>query len=147
MRLERQISFCLRAEDPAEARSLLAAPERALARLAVFRDLKLMDGVLSGALAAPFALIGEVRFPFRSRFELDGDSARLEPEPLADRGDAVAELGGSARAKGDRVCYQAQVALELRLPEGDKWGGRAFRKMAEAAFEKTLKRTLGEISS
>ena len=145
MRLERQISFCLEARDPTEASALLAAPERALARLAVFRDLKLMNGVLSGALAAPFVLIGEVRFPFRSRFELGGDMARLEPEPLANEGDAAAELSGSARTEGNRVCYQARVALELYLPEGEKWGGRAFRKMAEAAFERTLKRTLHEI--
>ncbi|WP_457630655.1 DUF3809 family protein [Oceanithermus sp.] len=146
MRLERRVKFCLQAADADEAGRLLAAPQLALARLRVFRDLELEDGVLSGALAAPFVLIGEVRFPFRSRFLLGERTAELTPLPLESEAESAAELAGTAELAGDRVCYQADVALQLSLPEGEKWGGRAFRKMAEAAFERTLARTLNELA-
>lgn len=127
----------------------LRDPVVALSRIRVFRDLKLESGVLSGYLTAPFALIGEVRFPFSSRFDAVADTAELLPiEPAANaERDTVAFLGGKARLQGDRVCYQAELTLELNLPEGQKWGGRAFRKMAEAAFERTLSHTLRELNS
>jgi len=148
LRLERSLNFCLQAADSAEAQTWLQDPVAALSRIKVFRDLKLEGNVLSGYLAASFALIGEVRFPFRSRFSASPDSAELTPlEPAAgEKRETVAELGGRARLEGDRVCYQAELALELNLPEGEKWGGRAFRKMAEAAFERTLSRTLQELA-
>ena len=146
MRLERRVQFCLQANDPVSARKLLATPDTALARLSVFKDLTLKDGVLEGVLAAPFVLIGEVRFPFRSRFTLRANEAELTPLPQREDNDTRAVLSGTARLNGDRVCYEASVALQLSLPEGEKWGGRAFRKMAEAAFERTLTRTLNEIS-
>ncbi|WP_457637423.1 DUF3809 family protein [Oceanithermus sp.] len=146
MQLERKVRFCLQAGDPSSAHELLAAPEVALSRFHVFKDLALKDGVLEGVLAAPFVLIGEVRFPFRSRFSLHGSEAELTPLPQQGDGETYAELAGVARASEDRVCYEARVVLQLNLPEGEKWGGRAFRKMAEAAFERTLTRTLNEIA-
>jgi len=143
--LERNVSFCLDAADPEAARQLLARPDRALARLAVFQDLELNGEELTGALVAPFALLGEVRFPFRSRFTQSGETARLDACETGD-GDLTAELAGRARVEGARVCYRARVHLRIRLPEGDKWGGRAFRKMAEAAFARTLERTLAAVN-
>ena len=147
MRLERSLDFCLQAASASEARTWLQDPVMALSRIKVFRDLKLEGGVLSGYLAAPFALIGEVRFPFRSRFSAGPDSAELTPlEPAeGENRDTAAELGGRAWLEEDRVCYQASLLLEFTLPKGEKWGGRAFRKMAEAAFERTLSRTLQEL--
>jgi len=145
MELARQVRFCLQAEDPASARRLLEKPEEALGRLRVFRDLTLQGDVLSGVLAAPFALMGELRFPFSSRFSLHNDVGKLTPLPSANDAESAAELAGTARLEGDRVCYEADVLLRLSLPEGEKWGGRAFRKMAEAAFERILNRTLNEL--
>lgn len=145
MELQRDVSFCLDAASPEEAQVLLAHPERALSRLEVFRDLDLNGAELSGALVAPFALLGEVRFPFRSRFSHGGKEARLEAGEPASK-ELAAELAGSARVEGARVCYRARVRLHVRLPEGEKWGGRAFRKMAEAAFARTLERTLAAVN-
>jgi len=144
--LERDVAFCLDTPNPEEARELLTCPDRALARLAVFRDLELNGEELTGALVAPFALLGEVRFPFRSRFTQSGETARLDACETGD-GDLAAELAGRARLEGARVCYRARVRLRIRLPEGEKWGGRAFRKMAEAAFARTLERTLASIDA
>lgn len=145
MELERDVDFYLEAETPEAARALLAHPERALARLGVFRDLELSGDELRGALVAAFALLGEVRFPFRARFEHAGDAATLSP--LETAGEALrAELAGRARLEGSRVCYRARVRLSARLPEGEKWGGRAFKKMAEAAFARTLERTLAGLN-
>ncbi|HGY09753.1 MAG TPA: DUF3809 domain-containing protein [Oceanithermus profundus] len=141
MELEREIAFCLEAASPEEARELLAQPDRALARLEAFEDLKLQGDVLQGALAATVALLGKVRFPFRSRFAPGEAGARLEA--LApEAGELSARLSGRSWLEGSRVCYDARVRLCARLPEGEKWGGRAFRKMAEAAFARALERTL-----
>lgn len=147
MRLERTLNFCLQASNPQEARRWLQDPTLALSKISVFRDLSLKDGVLSGSLVAPFAIVGEVRFPFRSYFNPDDDFAVLTPAELDSdgSGETLAQLGGRARLDGDRVCYQAELRLHLNWPEGEKWGGRAFRKMAEAAFERTLSRTLREL--
>ncbi len=141
MELEREVDFCLEAQTPEDARALLAHPERALARLGVFRDLELSGRELRGTLVAALALLGEVRFPFRARFEHAGEAATLHP---LDAGDEAlrAELSGRAWLEGSRVCYRARVRLAAHLPEGEKWGGRAFKKMAEAAFVRTLERTL-----
>ena len=148
MHLKRSLDFCLQAADSAEARMWLQDPVTALSRIKVFRNLKLDDGILSGHLAASFALIGEVRFPFRSRFSTAADSAELFPLglPAEQNSETMAKLGGRAWLNGDRVCYQAELELELNMPEGEKWGGRAFRKMAEAAFERTISRTLQDFS-
>ena len=141
MELEREIAFCLEAASPEEAGRLLARPDRALARLGVFEGLDLRDGVLQGALAATLVILGRVRFPFRSRFEPGETEARLEA--LAPEGEELgARLSGRSWLDGARVCYRARVRLCAHLPEGEKWGGRAFKKMAEATFARTLERTL-----
>ncbi len=147
LRLERSLTFCLQAANPQEARRWLQDPTLALSQIKVFRDLELKGGVLSGFMAAPFAIVGEVRFPFRSRFRLEAEAGTLTPIAAdeATSSDTSAELGGRARLEGDRVCFQAELLLRLNLPEGEKWGGRAFRKMAEAAFERTLSRTLHDL--
>ncbi|WP_456476239.1 DUF3809 family protein [Oceanithermus sp.] len=142
MRLERDVAFRLETASEEEARKLLVSPQRALAQLPVFQDLRLEGAVLSGALVAPFAMLGEVRFPFRARFTGGREEARLEPLPLSEPGDLRAELAGEARREGAGVTYRARIVLHILLPEGEKWGGRAFKKMAEAAFARTLARTL-----
>jgi hypothetical protein len=139
--IERDVTFCLETGSPEAARRLLARPDEALRRIPVFRNLRLEGDELQGQLTAAFALLGEVHFPFRSRFTLAGAEAGLEdldPGPHELR----ARLNGRARLEAHRVCYRARVHLEVRLPEGEKWGGRVFKKMAEAAFERTLERTL-----
>jgi len=143
MRLEREIEFRLQTRSEEEAQRLLASPLEALGRLQVFRDLSLEGNELSGALVAPFAILGEVRFPFRARFRSAGSDAWLEPLPPDDpASDLWAELEGQARRERADVAYRARIALHIHLPEGEKWGGKAFRKLAEAAFTRTLTRTL-----
>jgi len=144
VRLKRSVHFCLSAGSEAAALELMGQPHHALAKLPVFRELKLENRVLSGFLAAPFALLGEVRFPFSSRFEVAGETARLEPLPATDE-ELRAELSGKATVQGKEVCYQALIRLDIDLPQGEKWGGKAFRKMAEAAFERVLDATLKQI--
>jgi len=139
--LERNVDFCLNAEAPETARELLVRPDKALQRLPVFRDLHLEGDILEGCLTTTIALLGEVSFPFRARFCFSGETAELHPLESAG-GDLHAELAGKARVEGERVCYRASVRLRAHLPEGEKWGGRAFKKMAEAAFARVLERTL-----
>ena len=47
-------------------------------------------------------------------------------------------------AHGAEIEYRLRVAVHLEVPLGDKWGGRAFAKMAEATAARTLERVAEE---
>lgn len=135
MRLERE--FELEVEGP---QNLLDHPEKVFARLPGLANLKREGPRLSGQLCGEARLLGRFCFPFESEFH-GGNPARLHPRPLPHEG-LWAELGGEAWAKDGRLIYRIQLVLHAKLPEGEKWGTRAFRRMAEAALENALNKSL-----
>ncbi len=143
MRLERRFAFSLKVPT-GQARALLLAPERVFADLPGLRNLAREGSLISGRLCGEALLFGEVCFPFRSRLET-GDRARLVPLPLAEA--FWAELAGEGEVQDDRLVYRGTLILHAHLPEGEKWGGRAFKRMVEAALERTLRRALEALPS
>jgi len=143
MRFERPFAFSLKA-PPGQAQALLTAPERVFADLPGLRNLAREGFLITGRLCGEALLFGEVCFPFRSRLET-GDRVRLVPLPLAEA--FWAELAGEGEVRGDTLVYQGTLTLHAHLPEGEKWGGRAFRRMVEAALERTLRRALETLPS
>ncbi len=141
MRLEQPFEFALRVGEE-DARALLFAPERVFAGLPGLRDLARQGPLLSGRLCGEALLFGQVCFPFQSRLEGE-DRARLVPLPLAEA--FWAELAGEGEAQGNTLRYRGRLVLHARLPEGEKWGGRALRRMAETALERTLRRALAAL--
>ncbi len=135
MRLVRE--FELEVEGP---QSLLNTPERVFARLPGIANLKREDAKLTGELCGEARLLGRFCFPFESEFQ-SGNPARLHPRPLPHER-LWAELGGEARAREGRLFYRIRLVLHAELPEGEKWGTRAFRRMAEAALENALNKSL-----
>jgi hypothetical protein len=120
----------------------LLEPERVFGGRAPFGRLERQEDVLGGELVAEIPLLGEIHFPFKSRIVIEGaDTARLEPLPL-EHGGFWAELAGGGRAAGGRIAYDLELRVHAALPEGEKWGGKALRRMAEVAFERTVTRTL-----
>lgn len=146
MVLQRAFNFLLpiRAE---EAGHYLAHPEEVLSELEAFTNLEQQDQRLSGSLSAEFGLFGRLVFPFSSRLGLSagGTSARLISEPLS--GERWAELAGEAQAVQEGLAYTIQLAVHAELPLGEKWGGRALGRMAEAAFSRGLEHALEKVHS
>ena len=74
------------------------------------------------------------------------DQQRAEPtdqqraEPADPR--FWAELEGEGWAVEDGICYKLRLRIHAEIPQGEKWGGKALRRMAEAAFERTVSRAL-----
>jgi hypothetical protein len=134
----------------------LLAPERVFGGRPPFRDLRREGEHLVGELVAYTPLMGDLRFPFRSRLHsqaegraslvalIPGDSRAAQPssEPPA----FWAELSGEGVVVGEALAYTITVRLHAQLPEGEKWGGKALRRMAEAAFQRTISRALETLS-
>jgi hypothetical protein len=104
-----------------------------------------------GELVTYTPLIGDLRFPFRSRLqaEAEGRASLVALFPGDEGGEPPAfwaELSGEGTAVGDALAYTITVRLHAQLPEGEKWGGKALRRMAEAAFQRTISRALETLS-
>ena len=126
----------------------LLAPERVFGGRPPFGELRREGEHLLGELVAYTPLMGDLRFPFRSRLHPEGEGRALLVALLpANEPPAFwAELSGEGAVAGETLAYTITVRLHARLPEGEKWGGKALRRMAEAAFERTISRALEHLS-
>ncbi|MCL6527451.1 MAG: DUF3809 domain-containing protein [Thermaceae bacterium] len=123
----------------------LLEPEQVFAGRPPFGRLERNGELLEGELVAEIPLLGDIHFPFRSRIVVEGEgSARLEPVPM-EHGEFWVELAGAGRVMEGTIAYDLELRVHAGLPEGEKWGGRALRRMAEAAFERNLNRALEEL--
>ncbi len=144
MELEHRFSFAF-AAPPARAPELLFSPERVFAALPGIRGLERRGSRLFGELCGEAPFFGQVCFPFESELAVDGERrARLRPVRLPEKR-FWAELGGVGELKDGELRYRLQLVLHAELPEGEKWGGRAFRRMVEAALSRHLSRALSAL--
>lgn len=138
MILEKQ--FQLRLSEPPEH---LLTPEVVFSGKPPFGILERQGSELSGTLQAEVPLFGELQFPFKSRVESAGEGkARLEAIPLEPAPSFWAELSGTGQLHTDGIHYQLHLRIHAHLPQGEKWGGKALQRMAEAAFERAIDRVL-----
>ncbi len=146
MVLEREIELKVPFNgSPREAKARLFAPEAVFAPVSVLKDLRRDGEVVEGRLSASVALFGEVGFPFRSRLRADGEAAVLEALPLEEP--FWAELSGRGEARERHLHYRVRLRVHADLPDGEKWGGRAFKRLAEATFQRTLERALAQLAA
>ncbi len=142
MRLEHRFAFAI-AAPRTELKNLLFAPERVFAALPGLEDLARDGTLFRGRLCGEAPLFGRVCFPFQSQLR-GQERAELVPEPLP--GETFwAELGGTGEAADDELRYRIRLVLHAELPMGEKWGGRAFRRMVEAALQRNLTRVLSAL--
>ncbi|MDX2003697.1 MAG: DUF3809 family protein [Meiothermus sp.] len=136
-------SFQLHLPEPPEH---LLTPEKVFAGKPPFGALE-RDGLeLSGELAAEVPLLGEIRFPFKSLIRPEGDDrARLEAVILEPNPPFWAELSGAGRLEGGGIGYELSLRVHAELPQGEKWGGQALRRMAQVAFERSVERVLAQL--
>ncbi|MCS7058385.1 MAG: DUF3809 domain-containing protein [Meiothermus sp.] len=136
-------SFLLRLSGPPEN---LWAPERVFAGKPPFGALSRRGSLVEGYLLAEVPLLGQIQLPFRSRIEAQGPVARLVALPLPEPLQFWAELAGEGQAVEDGLVYRLVLRVHAKLPEGEKWGGRALRRMAEVAFDRSVERVLQRLA-
>ncbi|MDT7919173.1 MAG: DUF3809 family protein [Meiothermus sp.] len=136
-------SFNLRLAEPPER---LLQPERVFAGKPPFGELTRTGTTLQGYLVAEAPLFGEIHFPFQSRIHPQGITARLEALRLPDPPAFWAELEGHGEVVEGGLVYQITLRIHATLPQGEKWGGRALGRLAEAAFERNVERVLKRLT-
>lgn len=94
------------------------------------------------------ALFGQQRLPFESVLVPTPQGAQLRALPLIDVRPGWAEVAGEAHVDtapgGSRVTYTFDIAIQLELPEPERWGGRALLKMIEFTAGKVLERVCAQ---
>jgi carbon monoxide dehydrogenase subunit G len=113
-----------------------------LAHVPFIRGLRLEGLEIFADLRIDAPIIGEQRLDFHSRLEPTDDGAKLIA--LERTGKAWAEVAGQARVKPDgrisSIVYALRIVVHLELPVTDRWGGRAFEKMAHATAQRSIER-------
>ncbi len=142
MDLEHRFAFRL-AAPPDKARDLLFAPERVFSPLPGLEGLQREGDRFRGRLCGEAPIFGKICFPFESRL-FGREKAELDPIPL-EKEPFWAELGGVGEAEGSELYYRIRLVLHAHLPAGEKWGGRALRRMVEAALARNLARVLASL--
>jgi hypothetical protein len=115
---------------------------QSLGRVGFIRNLRLEGAEVYADLAVDVPFLGQQLLDFHSRLEERPDGANLVG--LEGAGKAWAMVGGEGRVMpddgGSRIVYALRVAVFVALPTSEKWGGKAFEKMAQATAEKAVER-------
>jgi carbon monoxide dehydrogenase subunit G len=118
-----------------------------LAHVSFIQNLRLEGSSIFADLRIDAPIIGEQHLDFHSRLETTDDGARLIA--LHRTGKAWAEVAGQAHVTADTgqasgatssIRYQLLIVIHLELPVTDRWGGRAFEKMAHATAQRSVER-------
>ena len=127
-----------------------------LAHVSFIRNLRLEGSDIFADLRIDAPIIGEQNLDFHSRLEPTADGAKLIA--LERTGKAWAEIAGQAHVTADTgqasgaadtgqaggaassIRYQLRIVIHLELPVTDRWGGRAFEKMAHATAQRSVER-------
>lgn len=141
----------------AEALSFVRDVPRSLARATFVEALTVVPGepdLVRAALPVNAAFLGQRSLPFESELVVTETGARLIGRPLDPDGPGWAEVDGEAEvathpgsgrsARASRVRYRFDVRVHLRLPEPERWGGRALLRMIEFTARSVLERVTAQ---
>jgi hypothetical protein len=124
------------------SRESLLKPEEVFPAFAIKRS----GSDIKGQINTKVVLLGEVSLPFHSRLvDLGLGRAGLEALAIDSPPPFWAELSGEGHATQGQLHYQMHLRVHAQLPEGEKWGGKALRRMVEATFERAIERVLGQV--
>ena len=152
MKLEVEREFVLAFPgSSAEAIAFVQNVPVSLAHVSFIQNLRLEGSDVLADLCIDAPIIGEQHLDFHSRLETTDDGARLVA--LERTGKAWAEVAGQAHVTPDSldsldsldsatssIRYQLRIVIHLQLPVADRWGGRAFEKMAHATAQRSVER-------
>ena len=116
--------------------------EKSLSHVSFIKNLRLEGQLVTADLAVDVPFLGQQLLDFKSRLEPHPDGASLIG--LEKSGRAWAMVGGQARVSsappGSSIEYALEITVFIALPSSEKWGGKAFEKMAQATAEKAIER-------
>ena len=125
-----------------EAIAYVRDVEKSLSRVSFIQNLRCEGGTLTADLAVDVPFLGQQLLDFTSRLEPHPNGANLIG--LEKSGKAWAMVGGQARVfsdpQGSSIEYALSITVFVALPSSEKWGGKAFEKMAQATAEKAIER-------
>jgi carbon monoxide dehydrogenase subunit G len=125
-----------------EATAYLCDVNKSLSRVSFIRDLRVEGDQVFADLVVDVPVLGEQRLDFHSQLEPVANGANLIALPK--QGRAWAEVSGEGRVTpnmpGSSIAYTLRITAHLEMPAAEKWGGRAFEKMARATASSAIER-------
>lgn len=125
-----------------EAILYLCDVQKSLSHVQFIKGLRLEQNHVYADLVVEVPVLGTQRLDFHSVLEPHSTGANLIAQPL--QGRAWAEVSGQGRVvqinERVEIHYALQIIVHLELPSADKWGGRAFEKMAQATAKTAIER-------
>jgi hypothetical protein len=120
--------------------------QKSLAHVPFIQGLRLIGNQVYADLVVDVPVLGQQRLDFHSVLEPHKSGANLIAQPL--QGKAWAEVSGLGSAvqtnQEVEIHYALSIIVHLELPNADKWGGRAFEKMAQATARTAIERMTRE---
>lgn len=158
MMLQHRVEFDLELALPrGAALAFVRDVPRSLARASFLEALTVVPGhpeLVRAALPVNAAFLGQRSLPFESELRVTEAGARLIGRPLDPEGPGWAEVDGEAEVEplaaagpgshASRVRYRFDVRVHLRLPEPERWGGRALLHMIEFTARSVLERVTAQ---
>ncbi len=145
MKLSHSVTFNFDLILPqAEAITFVRNADISLKNASFIENLSVSDNGkhVSAAIPVNAALFGQQKLAFQSTLEATPKGAKLNALELETDQPGWAEVAGEAvvqaRPKGSYVSYSFDITIHLRLPEAEKWGGKALTKMIEFTAQKVL---------
>ncbi len=120
--------------------------KKSLENVSFIRNLRVEGNEVFAHLRIEVPFLGERLLDFRSTLEPVPDGANLIAQKLEGKFWAAVNGEGRVSATGatSSIHYHLRAEVHLELPVAEKWGGRAFAKMAEATAQRTIERMAQE---
>ena len=140
----------------ADALAFVRDVPRSLSKASFLEALTVVPGrpaLVRAALPVNAAFLGQRSLPFESELRLTEAGARLVGRTIDPEGPGWAEVDGEAhvepiaaaeRGGAAQVRYRFDVRVHLRLPEPERWGGRALLHMIEFTARSVLERVTAQ---
>lgn len=120
--------------------------KKSLENVSFIRNLRIEGDDVFAHLRIEVPFLGERLLDFRSTLSPQPDGANLVSHALEGKFWAAVNGEGRVSATGEtsNIHYHLRATVHLELPIAEKWGGRAFAKMAEATAQRTIERMAQE---
>jgi Protein of unknown function (DUF3809) len=118
---------------------------KSLANVSFIKNLRFEPPHVYADLTVDVPVLGEQHLDFHSVLELHALGANLIAQPR--QGRAWAAVAGQGTVEANQtieILYVLQITVHLELPSAEKWGGRAFEKMAQATAKTAIERMTKE---
>ncbi len=118
---------------------------KSLAGVLFIENLRFESPDVYADLTVDVPVLGRQHLDFHSILEFHALGANLIAQPR--QGRAWAAVAGQGKVEANQtieILYALQISVHLELPVSEKWGGRAFEKMAQATAKTAIERMTKE---